>query len=98
MEEKKIWTWNAVYAVKKGLVNSIVEELGERTLDLSGENVKVFAIEHHCNEAIWGTLGTISASGFTLIGECDSDEEIRWHDMIAEDLAMILDYLLTGKW
>lgn len=96
--EKKAWTWNSVYAVKKGLVNSIVEELGERTIDLSEENVKVLAVEHHCNEAIWGTLGTISASGFTLGGECESNEELRWLDMIVEDLAMVFDYLTTGSW
>ena len=95
MERKATRAWDAVYEIKKDLVNCIVKELGDRTIDVSKENVYVFAIEHHCNEGLWGGLGTISKEGFTMDGEAD---ELRWHDMIVEDLAMVLDYLRTGSW
>ncbi len=68
---------------------------GEREIDVSKENVKVFAIEHHCNEGLEGTLDTMSAGGFTMGGD---GEELPWKDMIVEDLAMVLDYLRTGNW
>lgn len=92
-EEMK--AWEGVAIVKNSLVESVVEEIGERTLDVSEDNVKVFAIEHHCNEGLWGTLNTISEDGFTLVGD---NEELMWKDMIVEDLAMVLDYLRTGNW
>lgn len=93
--EEKLKAWETVYSVKNSLVESIVEEIAERTIDVSEENVKVFAIEHHSNEGLWGTLNTISEDGFTLVGD---DEELVWKDMIVEDLAMVLDYLRTGNW
>lgn len=95
MEEKKTKMWETLYEIKNDLVCKVVDAIGEQTLDLSGENVYVFAIEHHCNEGIWGRLGTISADGFTLDDYC---EEYVWKDMIMEDLAMIHDYLTTGSW
>ena len=87
--------WRNVKEIKVRLVDLICKELGERTVDLRKENVKVFAIEHHCNEALWGNIGVISNNGFTMD---DDTEEIIWHDMIVEDLAMVLDYLKTGVW
>lgn len=92
-EEMK--AWKGVAIVKNSLVESVVEEIGERTLDVSEDNVKVFAIEHHCNEGLWGTLNTMSGDGFTMGGD---GEELVWKDMIVEDLAMVLDYLRTGHW
>lgn len=92
-EEMK--AWEGVAIVKNSLVESVVEEIAERTIDVSEENVNVFAIEHHSNEGFWGTLNTISEDGFTLVGD---DEEFVWKDMIVEDLAMVLDYLRTGNW
>ena len=93
--KEKVETWRIVSDIKNGLVSQVVEEIGERTLDVSEENVKVFAIEHHCNEGLWGTLNTMSADGFTMGGD---GEELVWKDMIVEDLAMVLDYLRTGNW
>ena len=93
--KEKVETWRIVSDIKNGLVSQIVEEIGERTLDVSEDNVKVFAIEHHCNEGLWGTLNTMSADGFTM---CGDGEELVWKDMIVEDLAMVLDYLRTGNW
>lgn len=95
--EKKVETWRIVSDIKNGLVSQIVEEIGERNLDVSEENVKVFAIEHHCNEGLWGTLNTMSVDGFTM-GDDFDDFELMWKDMIVEDLAMVLDYLRTGHW
>lgn len=95
MGTKELRMWDALHETKKGTVNAIVEELGERTLDLSEENVRVFAVDHHCNEGIWGTLGVISKGGFTMDGDT---EVLYWYDMIVEDLAMVLDYLRTGSW
>lgn len=92
-EEMK--AWEGVAIVKNSLVESIVEEIAERTIDVSEDNVNVFAIEHHCNEGFWGTLNTMSADGFTMGGD---GEELVWKDMIVEDLAMVLDYLRTGNW
>ena len=97
MEEKNVRVWKAINDIKTGLVNYIVNEIGDRKLDLQEENVCVFAIEHHSDEGIWGTLGTISKDGFTMGDGCDGIE-LRWHDMIVEDLAMVLDYLRTGSW
>lgn len=93
--EEKLKAWETVYSVKNSLVDMIETALGERTIDVSEENVNVFAIEHHSNEGFWGTLNTISEDGFTLVGD---DEELVWKDMIVEDLAMVLDYLRTGNW
>lgn len=93
--EKKVETWRIVSDIKNGLINQIVEEIGERKIDLSGEYMKLFAVEHHCNEMIEGDVKMISASGFTLDSYCD---ELMWKDMIVEDLAMVLDYLRTGNW
>ena len=93
--EEKLKAWETVYSIKNRLVDMIETALGERTIDVSEENVKVFAIEHHSNEGFWGTLNTISKDGFTLVGD---DEELVWKDMILEDLAMVLDYLRTGHW
>lgn len=87
--------WRSVREIKVRLVDLICKELGERTVDLRQENVKVFAIEHHCNEALWGNIGVISNYGFTMD---DDPEEIIWNDMIVEDLEMVLDYLKTGIW
>lgn len=87
--------WKTIAEVKHGLIDRIVRELGGRTIDVSKENVKVFAIEHHCNEGLEGTLNTMSADGFTMGGD---GEELLWKDMIVEDLAMVLDYLRTGNW
>ena len=95
MEEKKERVWETLHRIKEKLVCDICQILDERTIDLSEENVYVFAIEHHCNEGLWGELGTISKEGFTMDGDAD---ELRWHDMIVEDLAMVLDYLRTGSW
>ena len=95
MEEQKPKMWKVLYDIKNGLVSKVVDAIGEQTFDLSGENVYVFAIEHHNNEGIWGRLGTISADGFTLDGDC---EVLVWKDMIMEDLAMIYEYITTGSW
>lgn len=95
--KEKVETWRIVSDVKNGLISQIVEEIGERTLDVSEENVKVFAIEHHCNEGLWGTLNTMSADGFTMGDDFDGIQ-LPWKDMIVEDLAMVLDYLRTGHW
>ena len=94
-EEMK--AWEGVAIVKNSLVESVVEEIGERTLDVSQDNVKVFAIEHHCNEGLWGTLNTMSADGFTM-DDGFYGIQLVWKDMIVEDLAMVLDYLRTGNW
>ena len=94
---KVVMAFDAVYEKKNELVNHIVRELGDRTLDVSGDNVRVFAVEHHCNEALWGTLHTMSGYGFSLGSDCDN-MELVWRDMIIEDLAMVLDYLRTGNW
>ena len=95
--EEKVNAWKGVAVLKNGLVNNIVTEIGERTLDVSDDNVKVFAIEHHCNEGLWGTLCTMSADGFTM-GEDADNIDLCWRDMIVEDLGMVLDYLRTGYW
>ena len=97
MEVKIESVQEAVCAVKNGLIGHIVNEIGERTLDVSEENVNVFAIEHHSNEGLWGRLNTISADGFTMGDGCDGID-LCWKDMIVEDLAMVLDYLRTGCW
>ena len=94
-EEMK--AWEGVAIVKNSLVESVVEEIGERTLDVSQDNVKVFAIEHHFNEGLWGTLNTMSADGFTM-DDGFYGIQLVWKDMIVEDLAMVLDYLRTGNW
>ena len=93
--KREMKAWRIVCDIKNGLINQVVEEIGEREIDVSKENVKVFAIEHHCNEGLWGTLDTMSADGFTMGGD---GEELPWKDMIVEDLAMVLDYLRTGNW
>ena len=95
--KEKVETWRLVSDIKNGLVSQVVEEIGERTLDVSEDNVKVFAIEHHCNEGLWGTLNTMSADGFTMGDDFDGIQLV-WKDMIVEDLAMVLDYLRTGNW
>lgn len=95
--KEKVETWRIVSDIKNGLISQVVEEIGERTLDVSEENVKVFAIEHHCNEGLWGTLNTMSADGFTMGDDFDGIQLV-WKDMIVEDLAMVLDYLRTGHW
>lgn len=97
MSEKKVEIWRIVSDIKNGLINHIVKEIGERTLDVSEDNVKVFAIDHHCNEGLWGTLNTMNKDGFTMGGEFDGIQLV-WKDMIVEDLAMVLDYLRTGHW
>ena len=97
MSEKKVEIWRIVSDIKNGLINHIVKEIGERTLDVSEDNVKVFAIDHHCNEGLWGTLNTMNKDGFTIGGEFDGIQLV-WKDMIVEDLAMVLDYLRTGHW
>lgn len=93
--EKKPMMWEVVDGVKRDLINKVVNAIGDKTLDLSKENVYVFAIEHHCSEGICGKLGTISEDGFTMD---DDGEELVWKDMIVEDLAMVYDYLTTGSW
>ena len=95
METKETKMWERIYEMKNDLISKVVDAIGDRTLDLSDENVYVFAIDHHCNEGLWGRLGTISEDGFTMDGD---DEELVWKDMIMEDLAMIYDYLTTGSW
>ena len=95
--KEKVETWRIISDIKNGLVSQVVEEIGERTLDVSEDNVKVFAIEHHCNEGLWGTLNTMSADGFTMGDDFDGIQLV-WKDMIVEDLAMVLDYLRTGNW
>jgi hypothetical protein len=95
--KEKVETWRIVSDVKNGLISQVVEEIGGRTLEVSEENVKVFAIEHHCNEGLWGTLNTMSADGFTMGDDFDGIQ-LMWKDMIVEDLAMVLDYLRTGHW
>ena len=95
--KEKVETWRIVSDIKNGLVSQVVEEIGERTIDVSEDNVNVFAIEHHCNEGLWGTLNTMSADGFTMGDDFDGIQ-LPWKDMIVEDLAMVLDYLRTGHW
>lgn len=95
LKKEKAKMWKTVASMKNGLIIEVVKVIGKRTLDLSEERVKVFAIEHHCNEGLDGILGTISADGFTLD---DDGELISWKDMIVEDLAMVYDYLTTGSW
>lgn len=95
--EKKVEIWRIVSDIKNGLVSQVVEEIGERTLDVSEDNVKVFAIEHHSNEGLWGTLGAMNKDGF-MIGDEFDGIQLMWKDMIVEDLAMVLDYLRTGNW
>ena len=97
MEGKEKKAWEMIYEIKKGLVNNIVAELGERELDVCKDDIRVFAIEHHCNEGLQGLLVSMSSSGFVMAWEEDV-EEFRWYDMIVEDLAMVLDYLRTGSW
>ena len=97
MKTRELRMWDTVHEIKKGTINAIVEELGGRTLDVSEYNVKVFAIEHHCDEGLWGILNTISPEGFTIDDDFD-DDRLVWYDMIVEDLAMVLDYLRTGSW
>lgn len=97
METKDLRMWDALHEIKKGTVNAIVEELGERKLDVSEYNMRVFAVERHCNEGLQGTLVSMSSSGFVMALEGDA-EEFYWYDMIVEDLAMVLDYLRTGRW
>lgn len=87
-------SWEAISFVKNGMVGHIVKEIGHRTIDVSEDRVCVFAIEHHCNEGLWGVLNTISADGFTMGGD---GEMFPWKDMIVEDLAMVLDYLRYGN-
>lgn len=95
LKKEKAKMWETVASIKNGLVREIVNTIGEQTIDLSEERVKVFAIEHRCNEGLDGILGTISADGFTLDYDC---ELISWKDMIVEDLAMVYNYLTTGRW
>jgi hypothetical protein len=95
--KEKVETWRIVSDIKNGLVSQVVGEIGERTIDVSEDNVNVFAIEHHCNEGLWGTLNTMSADGFTMGDDFDGIQ-LMWKDMIVEDLAMVLDYLRTGHW
>ena len=95
--KEKVETWRIISDIKNGLVSQVVEVIGERTLDVSDDNVKVFAIEHHCNEGLWGILNTMSADGFTMGDDFDGIQLV-WKDMIVEDLAMVLDYLRTGHW
>lgn len=95
MEEKKSKAWDAISDIKKELVSKIVEAIGGRTIDVSEAKVYVFGIEHNSNEGVWGVLTMLSPDGFTL----DFDGiKLPWRDMIVEDLAMVYDYLLTGKW
>ena len=95
MESKGVRAWSLISEIKRDLVNSIIKELGDRKLDLSGECMKLFAVEHHCNEMVDGDVTEISASGFRLDSYCD---ELCWSNMVVEDLAMVLDYLRTGSW
>jgi hypothetical protein len=95
MEKKMMYV--TVYKLKNELVSSIIETIGERTIDLSGEGVSVTAVEHHCGEAVSGTLGPISGSGFYLGDDCDNIELV-WKDMIVEDLAIVHDNLIAGIW
>ena len=95
MEKKMMYA--AVYKLKKELVSSIIETIGERTIDLSGERVSVTAVEHHSGETVSGTLGSISGSGFSLGDDCDNIELV-WKDMIVEDLAIVNDHLIAGHW
>lgn len=95
--EKKVEAWRIISDIKNGLVNQVVEEVGERILDVSEDNIRVFAIEHHSYEGLWGTLNTINKDGFTMGDDLD-DTQLVWKDMIVEDLAMVLDYLRTGNW
>ena len=97
METRGLRTLDALYEIKKGTVNAIVEELGERKLDVSEYNMRVFTVDHRCNEGFQGTLVSMSSSGFVMDWEGDV-EEFYWYDMIVEDLAMVLDYLRTGSW
>jgi hypothetical protein len=92
---EKVSAWAGVSVLKNGLIDNIVKEIGDRKIDLSGEYMKLFAVEHHCNEMVEGDVQMISSSGFTLDSYCD---ELVWKDMIVEDLAMVLDYLRTGNW
>ena len=95
MEKKMMYA--AVYKLKKELVSSIIETIGERTIDLSGERVSVTAVEHNSGETVSGTVGSISGRGFSLVDECDNIELV-WKDMIVEDLAIVNDHLIAGHW
>ena len=95
--KEKVETWRIVSDIKNGLVSQVVEEIGESVLDASRENVKVFAIDHRCNEGLWGTLGVMNKDGF-MMGDDFDGIQLPWKDMIVEDLAMVLDYLRTGHW
>lgn len=95
MEKKMMYV--TVYKLKNELVSSIIETIGERTIDLSGERVDVTAVEHHSGETVSGALGSISGSGFSLGDDCDNIELV-WKNMIVEDLAIVHDYLIAGHW
>ena len=95
--KEKVETWRIICDIKNGLASQVVEEIGERTLDVSEDNVKVFAIVHNCNEGLWGTLNTMNKDGFTM-GDGFDGIQLPWKDMIVEDLATVLDYMRTGNW
>lgn len=93
MEQKKMW--RVVYEMKMDLVSKIEELVGERTIDVSDDNINVSAVERHGGEALHGGLMELNEDGFIL----DFDAtELPWSDMVVEDLAMVHDYLLTGEW
>ena len=77
------------------MFNLKVKDYGKERECMGREYMKLFAVEHHCNEMVEGDVQMISSSGFTLDSYCD---ELEWKDMIVEDLAMVLDYLRTGNW
>ena len=93
--EKKTTMLETMLTIKNGLINEIVKTIGERTIDVSEEGVTVSAVEHHCNEGLFGEIIEMSASGFKLQWDAC---ELPWKDMVVEDLAMVYDYLTTGRW
>lgn len=94
-EGKEVKIWDVIYDIKKGLVVKIKEMIGERTIDVSNDNINVSAVEHHSGEGLHGQLVRLTEAGFVLQWDA---LELPWNDMVVEDLAMVHDYLLTGKW
>lgn len=87
--------YNAVYDIKKTLIAKIGDAMKGRTLDVSADNIKVSAVEHHSGEGLYGQLVSLAEYGFVLQWDA---LELPWKDMVVEDLAMVYDYLTTGSW
>ena len=93
--EKRKSMWGEINFIKESVVCFIVASIGEEPVDLSGENITVVAIEHHCGQSMEGPLMEISREGFVM---GDGIGQVYWYDMILEDLVRIHDWLVEGHW